>query len=641
MGLLVKEKVNFFQLVRWDGEVLKKSFKNSSIPISLGIYQEIFWQHLFYRYGNISVTDVLEKGRFSVIRSPEAAGNNSGSNKHIIFCFLCLLIVPPLVMLIVRVCFRLSATRFHFPERESPHIQKNMGIKSPEVQEPQTQLTPVLEPPAKPEGETKQAQERPSLKDAKKDYVKAVVGDDLSKVQSALLVIKSITHQEGVHLEEDVIIKVVHPEIFRYLVEESNEKIVTNLFFKLIQSDHQKKEQFITLLLEKDPTLAQSYDRDGLTGMHYASLLQNQRVYALLLNHAAPQPSRKIYSLQADYRLGIEQVISAPIGLLPIEIREYFDHFNAANWLLAHAIGEEYQPDSRYPLPWGKTGTMETVCSYLNKKYLNKPDRHGITLLHYAALLEKEEMIKRLLALGADNTPRDIRISIDMKCKDYRYKRAVVIKDCIPTTFKLTLLTKEMVLFSWIDNVTDGRSDPLQGFVLPEFPLSATLLNYLASVLKNNLERWFSQIEGIDEPMEIESEDRPCSLLHFVTKDLKKFIDYMMEEVETEQELKRSYRIFKKSITRSAQIIFTLIKAGANPFLSLDNQKEGNGDLSVSDYESLMDSLRKTPEKLRHEHVRNLMQMLSSKKQELMEKELNSIAIFPAVLERIIAEYAT
>ncbi len=436
--------VSFSQLVNWE-----KNVSDSSILIPIWRCQETFWCKVLTSSPKLAVTRSLGNGRFLVTKQ-ESIENYSTCSRAV-HCFLCLLVIPALVMLIARVCFRFSQMRFQLieagvplknltshPLTQSPRMQQSAPsvqhapvvdeqlpipskiLTSPLLTQPAVMASPALEQ-AEVDNEDPTTSEQVRIQGEQIKFIlahhsklrKALEQDDLENVKNIVECIREcplmpLGKKFPIHPS---MTNLNNKEIFKYVVgyDESPDAI-QSIFFSLITSDNQKKVEFLGILLEKHPKLAQCYDSSGLTGMHYASLMGNQAICKLLQDKTVEQPSTKPYIFYPFH--GITNTFNActtsgvrlPSHLTPIQMREYFYHLVARDALLAHIGGKTYgQPQPyQYPLPWGDTASWKEICTHLSKTYLNDLDDNGLTLLHYAYLCHDSTLAEALIKMGAN-----------------------------------------------------------------------------------------------------------------------------------------------------------------------------------------------------------------------------------------------
>ena len=445
---MATNNVTFFQLVIWNPTISDKSSRCTCV----WRYQELFWSNVFCSPPEFEVTASLGQGRFSVVNRERGPDECCLTPSRLAHWFLCLLVIPPLVMLIARACFRLSSTRF---EKIPLHLRPRL-----EIDGSQKKLDDSAD--SSPEIVGGSGDEDPS-------------GGGVEQERSVL------------KAEDSPVFRAESPDRVQPApVEEDREKLKFYYYLRNKDIPSEERIKVLTELLEKSPGLANE-DLEGWTPMHYALFLREDEIYQLLCRHGSVRPSTKDVLIMRTGRDKLGMFVSHPCGLTipkgltPLEARAYFYHAIAVDVLLTRIEGKAYNSQFSYPLPWGEEASLEEIYGYLSAQYLNgehtlQGSRYGLTLLHYVHFYSAPAIAERLIALGADpQVQSTASVKIGCSCED-RFGDEIP-QGCTPIelqqAFKNLIIRK--TIFQWIRGKKGDLCfyfDRSQEKVLPFSPLS-------------------------------------------------------------------------------------------------------------------------------------------------------------------------
>ena len=435
--------INFFDRVSWDSTVKNKSDTRQQWVIAMERITERFWCSVSCFGEHYQVTNPLSKGKYAValITNDDFSAPNP---YRWVDRLLCLLILPPLVMLIAKACFR-HTQRFSphtIPGGNNPPSQMaessiNASITPssviPTSTSPLETNTPTTSTSPNQPNQTSEIEREMRIKDLP-PFKYIIHAPSREKAEEIIGSFSYIPHFDFGYSLSSIIHQTENLEVFSYLITQIQEnswlsnthRYKEEIFFNLIdlylEDQSERQITYLNAFLTLYPTLIRSV-REGWTAMHYAYLRGDQALIDLLNSRDESlldipsttehdfdfeRPPKGIcanpaWTTRCNYRF--------PANITPAQLRRQFYDIHARDALTYFTLSgcpSTYQKLTY--CPWKDTpNDPRVICNYLNPDSMDAIDAQGFTLLHYASLFpEGEPFYQALIEKGANQEIRSV-----------------------------------------------------------------------------------------------------------------------------------------------------------------------------------------------------------------------------------------
>lgn len=411
--------------VTWKSNIKNQSDTRNEWAVWAERITERFWCSVSCFGEHYQVTHALPEGKYAITRLTHGTIPSPNPYRWL-DRLLCLLIIPPLIMLIAKACFR-----------HSKRLSLNSNVPTTSMPPPLF-IPPATQIPERPPvanseelekikaDETEVAQLELACRVSLADAIRWGSIDQINKITQPLSKGPN-TYLLGVL--SSMISQAPNLNVFCHLIGliESYPDCQKAVFFSLIHLENPGKQlPYLEALVGLYPALTRSIEK-GWTALHYAYLKGNEGVIKLLesrdpdlTNVSSTEPhlftfNRRVHARRSNQKWSrlpgsdSDWRYEFPAKITPAQLRQEFCDIHARDALVHFTFSKRKYENLDY-CPWRDQDVAKNpviICNYLDPLFLNEIDSKGFSLLHYTNLLSNSEpFYKALIAKGANTEIR-------------------------------------------------------------------------------------------------------------------------------------------------------------------------------------------------------------------------------------------